>query len=125
MKSDVKPSFCQRKNEPFIEIQTQSVKPSFFKGKTKPSSKYEVKESFIKMRRQRKLCPNTKAKKASSKYEVRCEAFVFQRKNETFVEIRSERKLRQNTKAKKASSKYEVRCETFIFQGKNETFLEI
>jgi hypothetical protein len=33
----------QRKNETFVEIRTQSVKPSFFRGKTKPSLKYEVK----------------------------------------------------------------------------------
>jgi hypothetical protein len=33
----------QRKNETFIKIRTQSVKPSFFRAKIKPSSKYKVK----------------------------------------------------------------------------------
>jgi hypothetical protein len=84
------------------------VKPSFFRGKMKPpfkyevksvnpSSKYEAKETFIeirsqtvvfvKIRRQRKLRQNLKPKKSLSKYEVRCEAFIFQRKNKTFVKI--------------------------------------
>jgi hypothetical protein len=62
----------------------------------KPSSKYEAKESFIKIRRQRKLRQNTKAKKASSKYEVMSETFFFREKmkpsskyeaKETFVKI--------------------------------------
>jgi hypothetical protein len=55
---------------------------------------------------------NTKTKKVSSKYEVRCEAFVF-RKNEAFIKIRSERDLRRNTKSKRPSLKYEVK-EIFV-----------
>jgi hypothetical protein len=51
-----------KNNETFVEIQSQSVKPSL---------KY-------------------KAKKLSSKYEIRCEAFISQRNNETFIEIRSQ-----------------------------------
>jgi hypothetical protein len=59
-------------------------------NRKKPSSKYETEETFIEIRSQRKLHQNTKAKKASSKYEVKCEAFIFQRKNETFVAIGSQ-----------------------------------
>jgi hypothetical protein len=40
-----------------------------------------------------------KPKKASSKYEVKYEAFVFKRKNETYIEILSQ--------SVKRSSKYE------------------
>jgi hypothetical protein len=67
MKLGVKPSFFKEKNETFIEIRSTSKKPS---------SKYEAKESFVEIQSQRDLHENTKAKKASSKYEVRCEAFI-------------------------------------------------
>jgi hypothetical protein len=40
-----------------------------------------------------------KPKKSSSKYKVRCEAFIFQRKNETLVKIQSQRSICQNTKS--------------------------
>jgi hypothetical protein len=98
------------------------AKPLFFREKMNPSSKYEANI--------RSLHQNTKSKKSSSKYEVRYEAFIFQRKNKTFIKIRSQsvkpsskdeakvRSLRQNTKPKKHSSKYEVRCEASILREK-------
>jgi hypothetical protein len=86
-----------RKNETFVEIRSQSVKPLL---------KYEAKETFVKIRSQRKLRQNMKAKKASSKYEVRYETFIFHGKNEAFIKIWSQRNL---------LSKYEVRYEAFIF----------
>jgi hypothetical protein len=56
------------------------VEPSFFKEKMKkiqglhPSTKPTVKSSFFKEKKQ-KIGP-------SSKYQAKCEAFVFQRKNQ-------------------------------------------
>jgi hypothetical protein len=61
------------------------VKPSSFREKrkiAKTSSKYEAKV--------RRLHQNMMQKKPSSKYEVWCEALVFQRKNETFIKIPSQ-----------------------------------
>jgi hypothetical protein len=68
--------------------------------------------------------------KPSSKYEVRCEAFIFQRKNVKIAKPspKYEAKvisLHQNMKPKKPSSKYEVCCEAFVLQTKNETFVKI
>jgi hypothetical protein len=123
------------KCEAFIKIRSQSrqnmksgVKPSFFREKMKPSSKYEVKVWSLHQ--------NTKPNKPSSRYEVRCKAFIFQRKKwnlhrntkskcEAFLEIQSQRNLHQDMKPKKPSSKYEVRCKAFIFQRIKETFLKI
>jgi hypothetical protein len=87
------------------------MKPSFFREKMKPLSKYKAKEAFIKntksgvkpsfFREKRKIA------KPSSKYEAKV------------------RSLHQNMKSKKPSSEYEVWCETFVCQRKNETFIKI
>jgi hypothetical protein len=68
--------------------------------------------------------------KPSSKYEVRCEAFVFQTKNVKIAKPSPKyeakvRSLHQNMKPKKPSSKYEVWCEAFVLQTKKETFIKI
>jgi hypothetical protein len=58
-----------------------------------------------------------------SKYEIRCEAFIFQRKNKKIANPspKYEAKLgslHQNIKPKKPSTKYDVWCEAFIFLEK-------
>jgi hypothetical protein len=84
------PSSKYKVKETFMKIQRQrklhqntrsGVKPSFFREKMKHSSKYEEKA--------RSLRQNTKPKRPSSKYEV----------TETFVKIRRQRMLHQNTKS--------------------------
>jgi hypothetical protein len=56
-------------------------------GLKRPPMKNElgVKPSFLE--KKRRIHQNMKSKKPLSKYEVRCEAFIFQRKNKTFIKI--------------------------------------
>jgi hypothetical protein len=102
-KSSVKPSFFREKMKPSLQYEVKVWSIHQNKNPKEPSSKYKAKDTFVKIRSQRKLCQNMKPKKASSKYEPK----------EDFVKIRSQRGIRRNTKSKKASSKYEGK-ESFI-----------
>jgi hypothetical protein len=98
--------------EAFVKIRSQrnlhqntksSVKPLIFRQKMKHSSKYEVKVCSLHQ--------NMKPNKSSSKYKVRCEAFIF----------------REKTKIAKPSLKYKVKVSNLHRNTKSKcvTFVKI